>query len=180
MPSMRAITPFAASRAVTIARIRLRTGGEWRAATATTRIVATAAPATAHRRRTVHTSLRIRSRVSLLLDASRHVTADFAVLPGAGVPIAVEEEADGEGADAGQAGVGHHDHRRVADEAHRDDDRERFAVEAAARHAGVETPQVVADLFDADDVVAVGPRGAIFPAGDGERADQRCAAHAVA
>jgi len=49
-----------------------------------------------------------------LLDSPRHEAASLAMLPCTGIPIAVEEQPHGEGAHPRQAGVGHHEHRRVA------------------------------------------------------------------
>jgi len=45
------------------------------------------------------------------------------MLPGACISIGVEKKTHRERAEAGQGRVGHHDHRRVAIPAHRDDDR---------------------------------------------------------
>ena len=118
-------------------------------------------------------------RLCLLLDASRHVAADGSMLPGAGVPIAVKEHAGGEGTDSWQAGIGHHDYRRIANPSHRHDNRQRRAVDAAAVHARVEPPQVVAHFLDAGDIVAVRTRCAVFPARDREGANQRHVLHAL-
>src|SRR5262245_41602265 len=111
-----------------------------------------------------------------LLDPSRHVAADLAVLPRSAVAVAVEKHAHGEGAESGQRCVRHHDHRRVADKVHRQHDRD-DTVDTAARHAGVEPPHVVADLLDAGDVVAIVARRASFPAVDRERPDEADVAH---
>src|SRR5688572_2291820 len=113
------------------------------------------------------------------LDPARHVSASVAVLPGAGVAVAVEEHPDGERADAGNAGVGHHDHRRVAAPAHRHDDRQRGAVDAAAIHLRVEPPEIAADLLDAEDVVTIRARRTVLSSRDGERPDEAHVAHAV-
>src|SRR5262245_26884683 len=85
--------------------------------------------------------LRVGDCRGFLLDATRHMAADLAVLPRARVRVAVEEQPDGECADARNLRVGHHDHRRVADEAHRNHDRD-LAFHAAALHAGIEAPKV--------------------------------------
>ena len=58
------------------------------------------------------------------------------------------------------------------------------ALDAATLHAGVEAPEVVSDLLDAADVVAIGARSAAaigaacFASKHGERPDQADIAHA--
>src|SRR5262245_7066109 len=116
------------------------------------------------------------ARRSLFLDPTGHVAAALAVLPGAGVAIAVKEQANGERAETRQRGVGHHDHRCIANPAHRYDDRDGTA-HAATIHVRVEAPEVGANFFDARDVVAIRARRTIFAAGNGEAADEADVAH---
>src|SRR4030095_8019646 len=72
----------------------------------------------------------------------------------------------------GQTRVGHHDHGRVADKPHRDHDRDR-AIDAAALHAGVETPEIGAHFLDTVDVVTILARRAVAAASiHGERAPE--------
>lgn len=69
-------------------------------------------------------------------------------------------------------GVGHSTHR------HDNPDRSRL-VDTTAGDFGIEAPEIVTNLFDAHDLVAVGIRSAILPAGDRERLDQDHIPHLV-
>src|SRR5215831_14036945 len=117
---------------------------------------------------------------TLLFYTARHVPAGRAVLPRAGVLVAIEEQTNSKCPQAGQAGVGHHDHRRVSDPSHRHNDRDRSRpAHTATVHLGVESPQVLADLFNARDLVAIGSRGAVLSASEAERADERHVPHPI-
>src|SRR6516225_1493946 len=88
------------------------------------------------------------SRTADALDPPEHVATYAAVLPGARVAVAVEEEADGECAERGNLRVGQGDYRSVAAPQHRDHHRKRD-VEAPVADSGVEAPVVSVELCDA-------------------------------
>ena len=74
----------------------------------------------------------------------------LAVLPRAGVAVAMEKHPRRERPERRDRQVGNADHRRVAGKPHRDDDRQ-GSVDVAVLKPRVEAPQVLADLFDADE-----------------------------
>src|SRR5262245_60227150 len=94
------------------------------------------------------------ARLACLLNPAKHLSPDLAMLPGAGVAIAVEEDSRRECPERRDARVGHHDHRGVANPLHGHHNRDR---RAEAADASVEPPFGVANLLDTLDRIAVGP-----------------------
>ena len=123
----------------------------------------------------------------LLLNPSRHVAADFSVLPRAGVGVAVEEQTNGEGAKTPGISVSVIMIIGVSPyEAHRNDDRDLPPLTPQHCMPALKRQRSSPTFLDAGDVVGIGARAALaigaagFASSHRERADEAHVTHAFA